>query len=117
MSYLKFLSIPLTGMGKPRYTKPFQKVIYIFSLFHIQLKLPASIGNLRFAEHLIKNGADTNIRDENEQTPLQLAVRSGHENVVELLITNGADTTVSDRNGKTISDLVAESGKRILSFK
>ncbi|MGH0160915.1 UNVERIFIED_CONTAM: hypothetical protein FKN15_040207 [Acipenser sinensis] len=69
-----------------------------FSSLHL-----AALNNHReVAEVLIKEGrCDVNIRNNRNQTPLQLAVTQGHAEMVQLLVTEGADVNVEDEDGDT----------------
>jgi len=55
----------------------------------------AADGDIEQVKSLISNGANVNEKDKDDQTALNLAVRSGHKAMVELLIARGADV-----NGK-----------------
>ncbi|CAG0905805.1 unnamed protein product [Cyprideis torosa] len=51
---------------------------------------------------LLSNGADPNIPDKAERTPLLHASRRhGHQSIVELLLAHGADVLATDRRGRT----------------
>lgn len=89
-----------------------------------------------FMEALIKTGANTNIRDNNGNTPLHLAstkgkikislynsnspniimnliilYRIGNSNIAQILIVNRADTDAIDNDGNTALHKAASSGK------
>lgn len=49
-------------------------------------------GQAKVVEMLIEAGAEVNPADEEEITPLHLAVQEGHLSVVEVLLKNNADT-------------------------
>src|SRR5690606_20745120 len=57
------------------------------SLLHIAVKN----GHLYMVELLLGKGADVNIQDESENTPLHYAASNGSKDIVALLIKNGAD--------------------------
>lgn len=44
---------------------------------------------------------DVNIRNNRNQTPLQLAVTQGHTELVQLLVAEGADVNMEDEDGDT----------------
>lgn len=44
---------------------------------------------------------DINIRNNRNQTPLQLAVTQGHIDLVQLLVAEGADVNMEDEDGDT----------------
>lgn len=44
---------------------------------------------------------DVNIRNNRNQTPLQLAVTQGHTDLVQLLVAEGADVNMEDEDGDT----------------
>ena len=54
--------------------------------------------NLEIIRLLIDKGADVNVKDDNENTPLHL---STNKNIAELLISNGADVNAKDWSGET----------------
>lgn len=60
---------------------------------------------------LLKNGADTNVRDDEGKTPLHYAAAragfSGMGRVVNLLLVMGADETIVNKEGQTPMDIVA----------
>lgn len=53
------------------------------------------------AVRLLKSGADANVRDENNKTPLMLAVGCDDELLVDLLLKNNAEVNVKDALGMT----------------
>lgn len=50
---------------------------------------------------LSQGRCDVNIRNNRNQTPLQLAVMQGHGDLVQLLVVEGADVNVEDEDGDT----------------
>ena len=50
----------------------------------------ASLNRVKIISHLIKGGADLNLRDVDGRTPLMWASRSGHREAVEILLRKGA---------------------------
>ncbi|WP_246038747.1 ankyrin repeat domain-containing protein [Wolbachia endosymbiont of Leptopilina clavipes] len=61
---------------------------------------------------LLNKGADVNLRDKSESTPLHLAIRKGNENIVNaLLAVEGIDVNLRDKSESTPLHLAAEKGK------
>lgn len=50
---------------------------------------------------LLQNGAEPNVMDSNNQTPLISAIRNKHLEIVQLLITQGANVNLPDKRGST----------------
>lgn len=50
---------------------------------------------------LLQGRCDINIRNNRNQTPLQLAVTQGHTELVQLLVDEGADVNMEDEDGDT----------------
>lgn len=48
-----------------------------------------------------QHGANIEIRNNRQQTPLLLAVSQGHTSIIELLITKEANVNVTDEDGDT----------------
>lgn len=61
-----------------------------------QLHVAAKSGDVERVQHLLAQGHDINVRDENEATPLHWAVYAGHEAVARLLIARGADVYANE---------------------
>mgnify|MGYP003951823261 CR=1 FL=1 len=53
------------------------------------------VGNIEAVKQYLANGVDVNARDENDSTPLHIAVWEGHKEIVELLISTGADVNAN----------------------
>ena len=51
----------------------------------------AHVGNLTLVEHLIKDGANVNIRNDCDDTALMEAVVWGHHTIIDMLLKNGAN--------------------------
>ncbi|WP_342189704.1 ankyrin repeat domain-containing protein [Spiroplasma endosymbiont of Dilophus febrilis] len=60
-----------------------------------------NINNLEIAELLIDNGADVNLQDENDATPLYYAISTNNKEMVQLLINKGANIKNITKNGLT----------------
>jgi ankyrin repeat protein len=61
----------------------------------------AKKGNFNEVRRLIEDGANVNVKDENNDTPLYIAVGQGHKEIAELLISKGADVNVVRSLGYT----------------
>ena len=59
---------------------------------------------------LIEQGAEVDLRDDLEQTPLARAATSGKEALVQLLIEKGAEVDLKDNEGRTPLSRAAEWG-------
>ena len=55
-------------------------------------------GQLEIAKYLIQKGADVNVLDEDNLTPLHHAVEVGHLDMIKLLIEHGADLDIKGSN-------------------
>jgi len=51
--------------------------------------------------HVPQGRCDVNIRNNRNQTPLQLAVTQGHIDLIQLLVDEGADVNMEDEDGDT----------------
>lgn len=56
---------------------------------------------------MLRRGANVNTRDEDGETPLLRAARSGHEGVLQVLLNAGADPCAVDEDGRTALHLAA----------
>ena len=59
---------------------------------------------------LLSKGADMNIRDEFERTPLMISSYKGHADVVALLLEAGADINAKAKYGQTAYQFATEQG-------
>lgn len=57
--------------------------------------------NFSFAQFLLQNGANPNIKNAHGQTALHVATITGHRAFVELLLAHGADVNAKDLRGNT----------------
>ena len=65
------------------------------------LHYAAMTGNSSIAEYLIKEGADVNAKDKENNTPLHEASRKGRMNIVKLLIKYNVDPTIRGYHNET----------------
>lgn len=65
-------------------------------------------------EFLIKAGANVNMPDCENQTPLHYAASCGHCNCVRILLEHRADATLKDNDGQTCLDVAEEEVRPIL---
>ena len=68
-------------------------------------------GDVETAIKLIQNGADTNVRDAMDMTPLHHAVSYNSAAMVDLLLSNEADVYLKDEVGQTAMRLALELAK------
>jgi ankyrin repeat protein len=61
--------------------------------------------------YLISIGADVNWRNEDENTPLNIAAKNGDISFFKLLIDNGANPRFKNEDGESAIDLVPDSEK------
>ena len=66
--------------------------------------------SLEMAELLFDHGADVDVRDEHNMTPLHLAARQGQINIAKLLLERGADVNAQAEHGLTPLYLAAYNG-------
>lgn len=64
--------------------------------------------SLKIIKLLLAFGANINIQNLSQETPLYLACKKGYYEVVELLVKNGADIDIKDQLGKTPLDIAKE---------
>jgi len=69
-------------------------------------------GHKEIVELLIAEGADVNLKDQFDSTPLHEAVTGGHKDIAELLIANGADVNAKNDNDGTPLRDAAEGGHK-----
>ncbi|MBT7982302.1 MAG: ankyrin repeat domain-containing protein [Akkermansiaceae bacterium] len=72
----------------------------------------AESGNIKAFKLRIAEGANLNVKDEWERTPLHNAARQGHKEIVELLILQGLDINAKTKGGMTPLHLAAEFGRK-----
>jgi ankyrin repeat protein len=64
---------------------------------------------------LIEAGADVNIQDELDSTPLMWAAGSGNATAVNALITHGADVKLTDKSGDNAHNYATSSGNYLIA--
>ena len=74
-------------------------------------------GHADIMKMLLDSGADINLTDEQNMTPLHYAVISGGKEAVSLLLENGADTSIKTKEGKTALDIAKELAEKELTEK
>jgi len=72
------------------------------------LMLATSLNQLETARRLIKEGADVNLADWDEKTPLHCAASNGFGELAKLLAESKVDLAAKDSNGKTARDLAED---------
>lgn len=63
----------------------------------------------------LRAGADPEVRDDRDRTPLLVAIVLGdgsepHQEIVRILLAAGADPTVTDRQGRSAREIAVEHG-------
>ncbi|WP_374699004.1 ankyrin repeat domain-containing protein [Wolbachia endosymbiont (group B) of Limnophora tigrina] len=77
-----------------------------FTLLHFA----ANFGDINVTKLLLEEGADIDIKDQNENTLLHLAASNGHTDIVKLLMEKGSDLSVVNKEGNTSLHLAASNG-------
>lgn len=65
----------------------------------------AFLADLDDVRHLLAQGAHPDARDEEQRTPLMLAVAEGHRELVQVLLDAGADPNLRDLDGWSALDV------------
>jgi Ankyrin repeats (3 copies) len=71
----------------------------------------AAQGDLEKIGILLKDGADVNVKDQNERTALMLPAWAGQFEVVKFLLEKGADVNARDKNGRTAMMWATDQGE------
>ena len=66
--------------------------------------------NFKIAKYLIEQGIDINIQDNNNNTPLMMAVVRDNMPIIRLLINHKADLNKKSNYGKTVLMLAVRRG-------
>jgi len=75
--------------------------------------LVACANNLPFLVSLyVKLGADINLKNNNDETPIMHAISTGNERLVEFLVDKGADLNAQTKDGKTVLEFAEEVGNK-----
>ena len=94
-------------MGQPEFVVPciVSKLFYriIVGNPNDDLIKAAQDGNIENLEISIEKGADLNVRDDLNRTPLMIAATFGHSEVVQFLCEKGANHSDPDENLKAFS--------------
>lgn len=78
------------------------------------LQLAAAFNQCAIAELLLDNGAEVDIVDNKDRTPLMSAVNHGNIEMVRLLMDRGADVNLKNYKGKTAKELAKTKAMREL---
>jgi len=54
---------------------------------------------------LVKNGANTNVTNENGETAIMVASENGYDEIIEYLLDHGANINLKDNDGDTALDI------------
>lgn len=81
-----------------------------FSMLHFA----CIMGHADISELLLDNGAEIDLRDKTNETPLMKAITNLHLNAAALLITKGANVKVKDDFGRTCLHIAAGKGSLTL---
>lgn len=57
---------------------------------------------------LLSHGADMDVQDQRDMTPLLLAAREGCRDAVAILLNSGADRHIADDKGRVARDIALE---------
>lgn len=69
-------------------------------------------GNIKLVKNCLNNKIDINAIDNNNDTPLHIAIKNGQtKKIICLLLKNGANLNIKDRDGLNALHLAAHSGK------
>ncbi|XP_075871211.1 ankyrin repeat and death domain-containing protein 1A isoform X2 [Nelusetta ayraudi] len=80
--------------------------------FHCSALHPVSeIGDTPLVQLLLEHGANPDLRNQRQETPLHLAVKNSHIPVIHLLLAAGCDINVTDDRSQTPMHLAAELAK------
>lgn len=74
------------------------------------LREAATGGNLPIVQALIRAGADIDVADSYNMTPLMLAILNGHTDVAFALIKAGANVNAKDKSGQSVLQWVQFGG-------
>ncbi len=97
------------------------KMVGAFPLSFVGLRLPpaelkkkileaAASGDLPHVEQFLASGADVNLRDGRNDTPLIVSSRNGHAEIVRLLISRGAEVEAANNSGVTALAAASQGG-------
>jgi ankyrin repeat protein len=97
------------------------KRVGAFPLSYVGLRLPpselrkkileaAASGDLAHLEQFLASGAEVNVRDEDNDTPLIVSARNGHSEIVRLLMAKGADVEAANNSRMTALSAASQGG-------
>jgi hypothetical protein len=97
------------------------KMVGAFPLSFVGLRLPPSelrkkvleacaSGNLAHLEQFLASGADVNVRDVENDTPLIVGSRNGHTEIVRFLMARGADLEAANNSRTTALSAASQGG-------
>eukprot|EP01041_Mallomonas_annulata_P002463 gene2463-4782_t len=75
-----------------------------------------SFGNIEAARILCTYGINTNIRNNDGQTPLHIACKNGNKELIHLLLLQGSNSQEQDNSGKFPKDLLTKEDPEILNL-
>lgn len=78
----------------------------------MQIHQAVATGNLKEVESNLDWGADPNVRNRAEHTPLHIAVRNDKYEICKYLIAHGSDVNVSDEDGQSPLHVASRNGNR-----
>jgi hypothetical protein len=79
--------------------------IYVFTDINKLLQYKVSMNDINSVRKLLEQGANPNIKDRNDETPLMIATRSGTEEMVKILLDAGANVNIKDGQNQTALDI------------
>ena len=97
------------------------KMVGAFPLSFVGLRLPpselrkkvleaAASGDIAHLEQFLASGADVNVRDEENDTPLIVSARNGYAEIMRLLMSKGADVEAANNSRSTALSAASQGG-------
>jgi hypothetical protein len=75
------------------------------------LMIASGRGHLNIVQYLVKNGADVNLRDSDNETALIWAINNGHTTIAGYLIDSGTNINARNNQGKSALNIAYEKGE------